>query len=147
MNIIKLIVGLLLWVCLTSCAVQGYSTNGKSLSSASDKVLVDDAVSQTKKLSSFLYAEEAKVELKLILAELLRRHPEWMWNKIDSNRADKGMSKSEMLLAWGKPYSTNKEKNYWIYKLQGTKRKVKFSGDKVTGIIDIKVNNVRSVFH
>ena len=39
------------------------------------------------------------------------------------------------------------KKNYWTYKLQGSKRKVNFSGDKVSGIFEIMDKNIRSVYH
>jgi hypothetical protein len=147
MRIIKIAIVMFFCVFLVNCATQGYSTNGQLLQSASDKTLVDDAVKQGKKLNSILFSDDAKVELSLILAELVQRHPEWMWDKIDERRADKGMSKFELLLTWGKPYSTNKNKNYWIYKLQDSKNKVKFSGDKVTAITNIFVKNTRTVFN
>ena len=49
--------------------------------------------------------------------ELRRRHPDWNWAVIDQGRIAEGMTRHEVILAWGQPHRVNKS-NYgeqWVY--------------------------------
>lgn len=53
----------------------------------------------------------------VVREELRRRHPDWNWDVIDQGRIFKGMSKEEVILAWGVPHRVNKSSygEQWVY--------------------------------
>jgi hypothetical protein len=49
--------------------------------------------------------------------ELRRRHPDWNWAVIDQGRIFEGMTKQEVILAWGPPHRINQSSygEQWVY--------------------------------
>jgi hypothetical protein len=58
-----------------------------------------------------------------------------VWNNIEAGIVDKGMTKDQVSLSWGKPFTIEKDGTIWIY---GAK-KVIFDGDVVKSIEDITI--------
>ncbi|PCI71060.1 MAG: hypothetical protein COB38_06570 [Gammaproteobacteria bacterium] len=141
----KIIIILCFCLLMISCAqTADYSSGNVQISRITDDQLVKDAVTQKRYLSSLFLSEEAKKELDTILKELMSRHPNWLWTKIENDRVEVGMTKHELLLSWGKPYSTHNRKSYWIYKTVGSKRQISFLKGKIKRIFvtkDFKKNS------
>ena len=141
----KIFTGLFFCFFISSCTqTSSYSDSKTSIHSINDKKLVKDAIAHKTYLSSVFSTEYAQNEYSTILNELKSRHPEWLWNEILNNSAQVGMTKNELLLSWGKPYSTNNKKSYWIYKTGESKRRVDFLNDKIKRIFVKKVFKTNS---
>lgn len=70
--------------------------------------------------------------------ELKRRHPEYAWHIIDTKNISTGMTKEEVVIAWGYPGKVNKSSygQQWIYGTAdafGHRSYVYFKGNICTG--------------
>ena len=92
-----------------------YSDGSQSIDRVPDSQLVAEAGRLVIEANSINSIEKGTTEIRAILSELEKRHPDWHWKEIHSGKIQVGMNKYEVRLSWGNPTRFNQGGAQWVY--------------------------------
>ena len=90
-----------------------YSDGSQSIDRVPDSQLVAEAGRLVTEANS-ITTEKGRTEIRTILSELEKRHPDWRWKEINAGKIQVGMTKYEVRLSWGNPTRITRL-DQWVY--------------------------------